>query len=745
MSARIADVRKHMPFIAFMASDHLAVVTLHHYLLTLNKCTQTFAWIHSPKGYILTQHARANMDVFHALLYIGQTILNMSDCIGGRVGQGIMTIPGLYGITESVLIWYHPATPELYQSLTVNPASMLYLNHIFENSGAVGGEQSSNYRKSISNHSSSWQDIVWFQLLNSVTISAAKMKHTNGTSSKSTPVSTDSSVKMPSPGDNHQDTSIRTSSTQRSVPQMFDIPEDDVAIDDAMIDAVDIPVSSGDIPIASAGSRSRSSHASNGNLPAGSRSRDSSSELRHVSSTSQQSSQRTPVLTNSSDASTIRTQISAGSVGTRTMSQPVSSNQSAITGQIAQSSNVDNVRSRSRSSHRSSDFRSNSTHGERTTSQSSNGDSSRSRSNYCGNGNDSGEQYSPTVTMQSDHSSLVTGNNSTADSRQSEITDNPNQTAEIATSPDEDSDSDATIPDPSSSDYCLHEYCWYEIANRTRPPIVPAWYDSSFACTQLSQQQAEHIMQSVSCDADVDVVVSRSPSNPQAIEFEIPSYLAKWLVDPVDVPSGCVLVYTVESSTDNETGSTTTKRVIERDFDALTPQETKKHWHQVASAIRKELQSFTDLNVFKAVPVQSVSNIMTSRWVLRWKMIDGVKTVKARLTVRGFEDLSASTVETYANTATRWGQRLICSAAVQQNWELFTWDISTAFLQGISFEELAQITGTPVRQVAMRPPKGTEQFFKEMPGLNVSFDTHVLLMLKAVYGLKDAPRAWRIR
>jgi hypothetical protein len=126
-------------------------------------------------------------------------------------------------------------------------------------------------------------------------------------------------------------------------------------------------------------------------------------------------------------------------------------------------------------------------------------------------------------------------------------------------------------------------------------------------------------------------------------------------------------------------------------------------------------------------------------------MIDGVKTVKARLTVRGFEDLSASTVETYANTATRWGQRLICSAAVQQNWELFTWDISTAFLQGISFEELAQITGTPVRQVAMRPPKGTEQFFKEMPGLNVSFDTHVLLMLKAVYGLKDAPRAWRIR
>ena len=42
-------------------------------------------------------------------------------------------------------------------------------------------------------------------------------------------------------------------------------------------------------------------------------------------------------------------------------------------------------------------------------------------------------------------------------------------------------------------------------------------------------------------------------------------------------------------------------------------------------------------------------------------VIDGVKTVKARLTVRGFEDLSASTVETYANTATRWGQRLICS------------------------------------------------------------------------------------
>ena len=40
MSARIADVRRHIPFIAFMHSEELPIVTLRHHINNLNKCTQ---------------------------------------------------------------------------------------------------------------------------------------------------------------------------------------------------------------------------------------------------------------------------------------------------------------------------------------------------------------------------------------------------------------------------------------------------------------------------------------------------------------------------------------------------------------------------------------------------------------------------------------------------------------------------------------------------------------------------------
>lgn len=71
-------------------------------------------------------------------------------------------------------------------------------------------------------------------------------------------------------------------------------------------------------------------------------------------------------------------------------------------------------------------------------------------------------------------------------------------------------------------------------------------------------------------------------------------------------------------------------------------------------------------------------------------------------------------------------------------------DISTAFLQGVSFEELSEITGEPLREVCFTPPPGSEKYFEAIcPEYTPSL--HVLRMLKAVYGLKDAPRAWRIR
>jgi hypothetical protein len=78
----------------------------------------------------------------------------------------------------------------------------------------------------------------------------------------------------------------------------------------------------------------------------------------------------------------------------------------------------------------------------------------------------------------------------------------------------------------------------------------------------------------------------------------------------------------------NEDGSVST--VIEKAFDELSAEDIKKHWDLCEAAIRKELQSFVDCKTFVPVKASIASNIMSSRWVLRWKLIDGVRMVKAR-------------------------------------------------------------------------------------------------------------------
>ena len=127
-------------------------------------------------------------------------------------------------------------------------------------------------------------------------------------------------------------------------------------------------------------------------------------------------------------------------------------------------------------------------------------------------------------------------------------------------------------------------------------------------------------------------------------------------------------------------------------------------------------------------------------------MIDGQKGVKARLVVRGFKDFQADDLNTSASTASRWGQRIVNQAVVENKWELFSFDVSTAFLQGLTFEEMYKMGFTNKREVCLEIPKGSLQLIRELPGMSdFDPDKHVLRMLKGGFGLKDAPRMWRIR
>ena len=123
-----------------------------------------------------------------------------------------------------------------------------------------------------------------------------------------------------------------------------------------------------------------------------------------------------------------------------------------------------------------------------------------------------------------------------------------------------------------------------------------------------------------------------------------------------------------------------------------------------------------------------------------------IRYIRARLTVRGFKDRDADKVSTYAGTSTRYSQRLVASIAAIMGWDLATADISKAFLQGVSYDELAQITGEPKRDVCFDLPKMSLPALRSLPGYQ-DFDPsrETLRCLKPGTGLKDAPQAFSLK
>jgi len=188
--------------------------------------------------------------------------------------------------------------------------------------------------------------------------------------------------------------------------------------------------------------------------------------------------------------------------------------------------------------------------------------------------------------------------------------------------------------------------------------------------------------------------------------------------------------------------------VIERNVDFLTKAEVKDHWVLVLAAMRKEVKSFEDLGVFELALRSQSKNNCSSRWILRWKLVTGSdgkpqKVVKARLVIRGYEDRDYES-STFASTTSRWGQRVIVSLSVENKWKLYTLDIGTAFLQGLTYSQISTMSELPEREVSFDPPKGSEFLIRELPKFKTYNPVqHVLRLLKSAYGLRDAPKAWR--
>jgi hypothetical protein len=141
-------------------------------------------------------------------------------------------------------------------------------------------------------------------------------------------------------------------------------------------------------------------------------------------------------------------------------------------------------------------------------------------------------------------------------------------------------------------------------------------------------------------------------------------------------------------------------------------------------AMQEELNNFTRNEVWHLVPCPN-QNVVGTKWVFRNKQDEhGVVTRnKARLVAKGYsqvEDLDFD--ETYAPVARLESIHILLAYATYHGFKLYQMDVKSAFLNG------------PIKE---------EVYVEQPPGFEDSeYPSHVYKLSKALFGLKQAPRAW---
>lgn len=190
----------------------------------------------------------------------------------------------------------------------------------------------------------------------------------------------------------------------------------------------------------------------------------------------------------------------------------------------------------------------------------------------------------------------------------------------------------------------------------------------------------------------------------------------------------------------------------------LTKEEEVEYWEKCLAARRKELLSWHNNQAFRVIlksPMHSSwRKPMTSRWVYTWKVVGGIGgelIVTARLCVKGFQDAMAAILATIAATTSLLEHRIFAATAVNTRRPLTSMDVSEAFLKGLAFEETAEQDGVRRRAYFDLPKEEDYAIILSICGLSYALlvtewlEDLTLEALKGGFGLKDAPRRFRLR
>lgn len=145
-------------------------------------------------------------------------------------------------------------------------------------------------------------------------------------------------------------------------------------------------------------------------------------------------------------------------------------------------------------------------------------------------------------------------------------------------------------------------------------------------------------------------------------------------------------------------------------------------------AMKTELDAIERNNTWYLVDLPTGKKLIGLKWVFKVKKDSEGRIVKykARLVARGFvQKQGIDFEEVFAPVARLDTIRLIIALAAQRNWEIHHLDVKSAFLNGELSEE-----------VYVSQPEGFVVKGKEHKVYKLS---------KALYGLRQAPRAWNIR
>ncbi|KAJ9530444.1 hypothetical protein QJQ45_012421 [Haematococcus lacustris] len=219
---------------------------------------------------------------------------------------------------------------------------------------------------------------------------------------------------------------------------------------------------------------------------------------------------------------------------------------------------------------------------------------------------------------------------------------------------------------------------------------------------------------------------SPAPAAPRGGEPVTSSYSLRPRIKPPvrfrDTVSLCLLASGGSGSSGGSGGSGGSLAADPQSYQEAMARPDADDWLR---AMNKEMACQAANQTWELVQREGWMRVLPGRWVLKIKRVaDGnIGKYKARFVIKGFRQVEGVDFDdSYAPVVLHSTQRIVLSVAAARGWELQQLDVETAFLNA------------PVDE-------GRQVFCEQPPGFEAGQGL-VCQLQKAVYGLRQAPRAW---